>query len=379
LTFADAQNEGTPLPDNYENVSANQIIFVRVENAEGCFSISEVTLDTVLIHETVANALEICDDPEKINDQTAYFDLTSMTMDVENALGGTGYSLTYHTSIEEAQSGLNPIQDPTHFQNTTNPQTVYVRASDSGNGCAGTVEFAVEVLPVPEFNLPDYIAFCDDDEKTFEFEGDYSSYTWFDADGNEISNSAFVEFPQEGTYTLEVRDNTINDCPARREVEVIFDHNPTITDIKIDGNTVTVLANGGYGPYEYSYNNGLSWHDYYILDDVPSGIFDMIVKSKYGCISAPKTFGVLGIPNVITPNGDGYNDYWEIRALEMYPEAYIKIFDRYGKIFVDREIGPDFKWDGTYQGRPLPSSDYWYIITIKDKSISGHLTIRNRD
>src|SRR5690606_37049986 len=272
-----------------------------------------------------------------------YFDLTSMNTDIEIALDGNGYTFTYHTSIEEAQSGLNPISDPTHFQNTTNPQMIYVRAADSENGCAGTVEFAIEVLPVPEFDLPDYIAFCDNDEKIFEFNGDYSSYAWYNSNGNLISSDAIVEFPEEGIYTLEVRDLTVNDCPARREVEVIFDHSPIITDIKIDGNTVTVLANSGYGPYEFSYNNGLSWHDYYILDDVPSGIFDMIVKSRYGCISAPKTFGVLGIPNVITPNGDGYNDVWEIRALEMYPEAHIKIFDRYGKIFVDRPIGEDRK------------------------------------
>ena len=379
LTEQEAEDSENPLPDEYENTTADQIIFVRVENSEGCFSIAEVILDTILIQETVANALQVCDNPEMINDQTAYFDLTSMDNEVENALGGNGYTFTYHTSIEEAQSGINPISEPTNYQNTSNPQMIYVRASDSENGCAGTVEFAIEVLPVPEFNLPEYIAFCDNDEKTFEFEENYSSYTWLDSNGNEISNSIFVEFPAEGIYTLEVRDLTVNDCPASREIEVIFDHSPIITDIKIDGNLVTVFANGGDGPYQYSYNNGLTWHEYYILDDVPAGIFDMIVKSRYGCVSDPKTFGVLGIPNVITPNGDGYNDVWEIRALEMYPEAYIKIFDRYGKIFVDRPMGENFKWDGTYQGRPLPSADYWYIITIKDKSISGHLTIRNRD
>src|SRR5690606_5312360 len=267
LTQLEAENAENPLPDEYENTSPNQIIFVRVENSEGCYSVSEVTLDTILIQETVANALQICDEPERMNDGITYFDLTSMNTDIEIALDGNGYTFTYHTSIEEAQSGLNPISDPTHFQNTTNPQMIYVRAADSENGCAGTVEFAIEVLPVPEFDLPDYIAFCDNDEKIFEFNGDYSSYAWYNSNGNLISSNAIVEFSEEGIYTLEVRDNTINDCPASREIEVIFAHNPTITDIKIDGNTVTVLANGGYGPYEYSYNNGLSWHDYYILDD----------------------------------------------------------------------------------------------------------------
>src|SRR5690606_33292498 len=152
------------------------------------------------------------------------------------------------------------------------------------------------------------------------------------------------------------------------------------TEININGNTVTVFASGAEGPYQYSYNNGLSWHDNYVLEGVEDGIHYMLVRSRYGCISNAKIFGVLGIPNVITPNGDGYNDYWEIRALELYPDSHIKIFDRYGKIFVDRQIEPGFRWDGKYLGRPLPSGDYWYILTISTgESISGHISIRNRN
>src|SRR5690606_33898513 len=100
------------------------------------------------------------------------------------------------------------------------------------------------------------------------------------------------------------------------------------------------------------------------IHNVPGGIHDLIVKSKYGCISTAKTFGVLGIPNFISPNGDGINDFWEIRGLEVNPDAHIQIFDRYGKIFVDRKLDPGFKWDAKYLSNPVPSGDYWYIITI---------------
>ncbi len=377
LTFDNAEDNIDPLPQDYTNIAPNQIIFVRVETSDGCYSIAEVTLTTIILHEEIENLIQQCDDPKKINDERSIFDLTSMNLTVTNALGGTNYTITYHTSIENAQTGTGTISNPIEFINTSNPQTIYARATGGDGSCGGTAEFVIEVLPVPEFDLPEYLAFCDYDEPNYDFNENFETYIWRDSSGEIISNSSYVEFDNEGIYTLQVTSD-VNDCPAIRDVEVIFDHKPVITNIEVDGNIVSVYPTGGYGPYQYSYNNGLTWHDYFMLQDVPSGVHYMMVKTLYGCISEAKIFGVLGIPNVITPNGDGYNDYWEIRALEMYPDAYIKIFDRYGKIFVDRKMGENFRWDGQYMGRPLPSGDYWYIITIEGQSISGHITVRNR-
>ena len=379
-TYNNALNGTNDLPEEFENTTADQVIYARVEGADGCYDISEVTLSTVAIHEILPEVISQCDDPYLISDGTGTFDLTEMDDDVEAALGGTGYTIEYFISLENAQQGTNPILNPTEYSNTSPLQTIYARAYGNDDGCAGTAEFEIEVGLVPEFNLDDEIAFCgSDSEKFYEFTDDsYTSYVWYDSTGNVVSNSTSIEFPQEGIYTLEVTSADTS-CPARRDMEVIFDQGPAITEILINGNTVTVNVAGSEGPFEYSYNNGLSWHDEYILENVPDGIHYMLVKSANGCISAEKVFGVLGIPNVLTPNGDGYNDYFTVRALEMYPDAHIKIFDRYGKIFMDREMLTDFMWDGTYQGRPIPSGDYWYIITVEDgKSVSGHISVRNR-
>jgi len=379
ISYNNALNNTGALPADYSNTTANQIVYVRVENANGCFDIAEVELTTSMMHAELTDVIAICDDPYQINDQTAVFDLTQMDAPIGAALGGTGYSFEYYLTLNNAQQGTNPIQNPTEFENTSTPQTIYARAFGNESGCAGTAEFMIEVLPVPEFELDTQTVFCNSDtDKYFEFSGDFASYTWYDPDGSVISTANSVIFEQEGIHTLEVT-NPGNDCPAKRDINVIFDQGPIVTEINVDGHTVTVYAGGAAGPYEYSYNNGLSWHDNYILNDVPGGIHYMLVRSKYGCISDAILFGVLGIPNVITPNGDGYNDYMTVRGLEAYPDAQIKIFDRYGKIFVDRKMGTEFRWDGMYLGNPLPSSDYWYIITVdKEKSISGHISIRNR-
>jgi gliding motility-associated-like protein len=52
-----------------------------------------------------------------------------------------------------------------------------------------------------------------------------------------------------------------------------------------------------------------------------------------------------------------------IKGMTKYPDATINIFDRYGKQITTLTISNQ-TWDGTINGKPLPS-DYWYVITIK--------------
>ena len=56
----------------------------------------------------------------------------------------------------------------------------------------------------------------------------------------------------------------------------------------------------------------------------------------------------------------------------------IKVFDRYGKLL--KTLHPNDKWDGTFNGELLPSTDYWFAITIKDQNnnistYKGHFSL----
>ena len=82
------------------------------------------------------------------------------------------------------------------------------------------------------------------------------------------------------------------------------------------------------------------------------------------------------IPNTFTPNGDGINDFWDIKYLNSYPGNTVNIFDRYGrKVYTSN--GYNIPWDGTYSGAPLPTGVYYYIIDPKNgrKAIAGYVTI----
>ncbi len=76
----------------------------------------------------------------------------------------------------------------------------------------------------------------------------------------------------------------------------------------------------------------------------------------------------LMIPDIITPNNDGYNDTWIIKNIELFPNAEVSVFSRWGKlVFRTKNISAN-PWDGTFKGDPLPTDSYHYIIDLKNGS-----------
>nr|MCU0403654.1 gliding motility-associated C-terminal domain-containing protein [Chitinophagaceae bacterium] len=71
------------------------------------------------------------------------------------------------------------------------------------------------------------------------------------------------------------------------------------------------------------------------------------------------------IPNAFTPNGDGLNDTWNIKYIDLYPESSIVVYDRYGGV-VFKGNGLSRPWDGKKQGKDLPVGAYPYIIDLRD-------------
>ena len=90
---------------------------------------------------------------------------------------------------------------------------------------------------------------------------------------------------------------------------------------------------------------------------------------------------VMDYPKFFTPNGDGYNDTWNISAINGQPNAKIYIFDRYGKLL--KQLSPTGAgWNGTYNGNQLPTSDYWFVVEYNEpntgdrKEFKAHFTLK---
>ncbi|WP_273566152.1 T9SS type B sorting domain-containing protein [Maribacter halichondriae] len=117
----------------------------------------------------------------------------------------------------------------------------------------------------------------------------------------------------------------------------------------------------GNSDYEFAINGG-EFQDDPVFTDVPPGINTVIINDKNGCgITEPIEFLVVGYPKFFTPNNDGINDFWHVLGIETLDSPLLFIFDRYGKLLSQLDSN-SVGWDGTLNGRPLPSSDYWFRL-----------------
>lgn len=139
-------------------------------------------------------------------------------------------------------------------------------------------------------------------------------------------------------------------------------------------------------------NNGVSyqWDNAWSLDrdDSPnpiasptvSTIYSVIITNAGGC-TATESVHVhvlehLDIPNTFTPNGDHVNDVWQIRGLDRYPDADVRVYNRWGTT-VYTSKGYHQPWDGQWNGAELPAATYYYIISssVLVKPLTGAITI----
>jgi gliding motility-associated-like protein len=81
------------------------------------------------------------------------------------------------------------------------------------------------------------------------------------------------------------------------------------------------------------------------------------------------------IPNVISPNNDGSNDYFRIPGIEGFPGSRLLIFNRWGNLlFTDENY--QGAWDGRVNGLELGDGTYYYVLNRSDgKNFHGDLTI----
>lgn len=154
-------------------------------------------------------------------------------------------------------------------------------------------------------------------------------------------------------------------------------------------NHVIVEARGGQPPYTY-YFNGLynGTNEYTVRGSDPGRtangrIYKTVVVravDEAGCetfLTLEKEYIKSVPPTHFTPNDDGQNDGWDPDPDRSYPNAVTRIYDRYGRLIKELRAGE--KWDGRYDGKEMPSGDYWYIMRLNDEAddreFMGHFTL----
>lgn len=374
-TFSDADNDINPFPDLLlTDVNTPTTLFARIfASNSGCFTIREISL-TISTDNAQAAVLEACNE-----DGFALFDLTDALSQILNGISGN-FSVSYYLNETDAVLQVNELNN--NFTNTqANNQTVYARVNN-GAACFDVVPVELNVRPLPQLPPDANLLLCTDAGTTLRLESgipasQQANFTYLWSTGETTPE---IEIAQPGTFSVLVTN--LFGCTEMRNFTVEGSERAQIVELIIEdatnNNRIEVIVSGT-GDYEFALDFAEGpYQDASVFQNVLSGFHSVFVRDKNGCGITSAEAAVIGVPKFFTPNGDGFNDTWQVRGLppEWVPGTKIFIFDRYGKLLKDMSPG-SVGWDGTYRGNAMPSTDYWYRIELADgRSLRGHFTLK---
>ena len=246
------------------------------------------------------------------------------------------------------------------------------------NDCSGTpIVVRVRVNPLPIPVLEDGAICVDSSGNTFQtyyFHTGLSNAThtfvWY-YEGGIISGatSTSYEADEAGSYSV-IATNTVTGCVSERVFGTVIETNPatsfttTVTNAFTDNATIVVSVPDGNGTIMYQIDDE-ELQSSNIFTGVSAGVHTITVVDTQGCTYMTQTVTVIDYPKYFTPNGDGINDNWNVIGLKNQPGAKLYIFDRYGKLIKQISTTGD-GWDGTFNNKQLPSTDYWFTIEFDE-------------
>ena len=271
--------------------------------------------------------------------------------------------------------------------------TFSIYAGDTGNyklrfwanfssGCSDTSTHSLYINPLPSVkkDTTRRMPFCPGETISLSIRGS-DSITWSDGD-----TSHQKQFGKAGLYTFVIKDS--KGCKTTDSFETVVFNKPaasTNRDTSVArGSQVLLLAKGGV-----FYN----WFPTSLVESPDSAntltkanvttTYIVLVTDSNGC-QARDTVTITWfdkakekIPNLITPNGDGKNDSWDLSSLDNISEAMIRVFDARGKMVFKQNKGYANNWAGTEaNGTELARGSYLYIIERENRpTLKGFLKI----
>ena len=261
------------------------------------------------------------------------------------------------------------------------------------NGCYAndTINLTLAQLPSVSFNDTVINTCCLDVEVTPFVTGNIASYQW--SDTTSAANDLLMH---TGIYTVTV--TTDKGCTATGSVsfnKVCIQAHATANpdSIHVEGASLLNVSTAFGGVFNYqwapldSISNSTSINPvvnpkqtttYTVaVYDTVSGCSDTTSVTVY--VSYDANFA---IPNVFSPNGDGYNDTWYvINQGGLVTVQDLRVFDRWGELVFDSQRDGTLEWNGDYQGKKELMGNYVYTVKLKinatgeEKFVKGNLAL----
>ena len=255
-------------------------------------------------------------------------------------------------------------------QNLTANSTYYAEADN--NGCVSTNRTRIDIkVYSPPIVTDETVVLCKSSTVILDAKVTGMDYSW--TTGGETTQK--ITAYSVGIYTVIVTSPLPENCPSTKTIKVIEPNIPEIDRVDVNETKVVIYLKQEEPYYEFSVD-GSNYQSSNVFFNVQSGLQTAYVRDVNLCSKNTQTFIVLIAPKFFTPNGDTYNDSWEVEGLFNYPQAQLSIFDRYGKLI---SVLNKFQttWDGMFNKRSLPADDYWYVLKINETTPEkiGHFSL----
>ena len=242
--------------------------------------------------------------------------------------------------------------------NLTANSTYYAEANNNSCVSINRTPVSITVYKLPDVTA-ETVVLCKSSTVTLDAKVTGMDYLW-----STDESTKTITVSTSGIYFVDVTSPAPENCTSRKEITVVEHKIPEIDRVVVNETTVVIYLKEEEVYFEYSVD-GINYQSSNVFFNVPSGLQTAYVREINFCSNDSKIFIVLIAPQFFTPNGDTYNDFWEIKGLINYPQAQVSIFNRYGKLIsVLNTIKTT--WDGMFNKYPLPADDYWYVLKIDE-------------
>ncbi len=294
-------------------------------------------------------------------------------------------------------SDTSLLKNPVYKYTQLGPYIVQLKVK-SGDGCIDSIYKKLsDVFPQPDADFLSKDSICIGDAIDFIDNSngivrDIVSWKWAFGDGrtSAIKNPTYV-YRNAGTYTVSLTVFSSEGCPSDTAYKTInvwayptLNAGPDITMLEEGIRKITDIRTTGAGltflwtPPTYLDNPRVQYPT--IIKPKDDITYTVTVTGRGGCVTHDELFvKVLKLPkppNTFTPNGDGINDFWEIKYLNDYPNCIVEVYNTAGTL-VYRSNGYSTPWDGKWKGQELPAGTYYYVIDPKNGRTkqAGYVTI----
>jgi gliding motility-associated-like protein len=345
--------------------------------SSGTFSSLSAGIDTITVRDAAMDLFDLIfttTEPEILNISVSGEDITC-------------YGAATGSATASVSGGIAPYS---YLWDTTPAQTAatavgltagtYTVTITDANGCSDSNSTTI-LQPAVDMtvSITGINVLCNGGESgsaTAEVEGGLAPYEFSWNTVPEQTKETATDL-SAGNYTVTVTDS--HGCiksgsigiTEPEELLLIPTTTPNSCPDSNDG-AINLAITGGRSPYNIIWSDGSTAQN---RTNLIAGEYSVIITDQNACaISAvievdfTWTFNCVVIPQVITPNNDGFNDEWIIKNIDLYPNAEVRVFNRWGEMVFSTKNLSDNPWNGRMDGKLVPTDSYHYILYLNDGS-----------